>query len=67
MENIPENDILDATGKYNEEKQTWELEATRDSSSSLVTAFNPERPPTTCSQMTKVGHDHWISDRYVDD
>lgn len=68
MSPIAEEEILDATGKYNEATQTWELEKNKADSSSLVmSGANPERPPTTCSQMTKVGDKHWSTDTYVDD
>jgi hypothetical protein len=67
MEPIKEDDILDATGHYNEATQTWILENGSSDSSALMSGLNPERPPTTCQRMTKVGDKHWTTDTYVDD
>ncbi|GEM_PF-6888983 len=66
-EPIADEDILDATGYYDEETQTWILENDGSDSSVLMSGLNPERPPTTCQRMTKVGDKHWTSDTYVDD
>lgn len=66
MEPIAQQDILDASGHYDEASQTWTLDQGPDSSA-LMSGIAPERPPTTCSQMTKVGDKHWVSDTYVDD
>ena len=66
MEPIAKDDVLDASGHYDEESQMWIMDGGSDSSA-LMTGFNPERPPTTCSQMTKVGDKHYTTDSYVDD
>ncbi len=67
MEPIDEEDILDATGRYDEDSQTWILDNNGCDSSVLMSGFNPERPPTTCQRITKVGDKHWTTDTYVDD
>lgn len=67
MEPILENEILDASGHYDKESQTWVLDEKASDSSILMTGLNPERPPTTCSHMTKVGQGDYRSDSYVDD
>ncbi len=67
MEPIEGDYILDATGHYDEETQTWILENSGSDSSVLMSGLNPERPPTTCQRMTKVGDKHWTTDTYVDD
>lgn len=66
MEPIAQEDILNASGHYDEASQTWILDQGSDSST-LMSGISPERPPTTCSQMTKVGDKHYVSDTYVDD
>jgi len=67
MEPILDEDILDMSGRYDENSQQWILDKNGSDSSTLMSGFNPERPPTTCSQMTKVGDKHWTNDSYVDD
>lgn len=66
METIGDEDILDASGHYDEVSQTWILNR-GSNSSALMSGIVPERPPTTCSRMTKVGDKHYVSDTYVDD
>ncbi len=67
MEPIPPEEVLDASGHYDEQKQEWILDKNGSDSSVLMTGFNPERPPTTCQVMTKVGDKHYVSDLSVDD
>ena len=67
MEPIPPEEVLVASGHYDEESQTWILDESAKDSSALMSGFNPERPPTTCSRMTKVGQGDYRSDTYVDD
>ena len=67
MEEMDKDDILDASGHYDDASQTWVLDKNNTDSSTLMTGFNPERPPTTCQRMTKVGHGHYTTDTFVDD
>ena len=67
MKPIPKEEVLDASGRYDPKSQTWILDETNADSGALMTGFSPERPPTTCSRMTKVGDKHYVSDTYVDD
>ena len=62
-----EEDMLDATGHYDEASQVWVLDNQRGCSSVLMSGLAPERPPTTCQRMTKVGDKHWTTDTYTDD
>ena len=67
-EPLREEDIIDAQGKYNEEKQVWELEGERgDSSKLIMSGISPEAPPTTCIRGTRISPTTTISDTVVDD
>lgn len=67
MKPIPDEEVLDASGHYDEGSQTWILDQGAKPASTLASGFNPERPPTTCSRMTRVGVGDYRSDTYVDD
>lgn len=67
MKPIPEEDVLDLSGHYDGKSQTWILDKDGSDSSTSMTGLNPERPPTTCSRMTRVGAGDYRTDTYVDD
>lgn len=68
MEPIASEEMLDASGHYNPESQTWIFD-NPDSSSppALMTGLNPDRAPTTCQKMTKIGDKHYQTDYFNDD
>jgi len=66
-EPVAEDDIIDATGEYDGKTQIWKLKGKGDSSSMVMSFPQPERPPTTCSRMTKITYNTWRTDTVVDD
>lgn len=54
QERIPEEDVAQVKGKYNEKAQMWEWPKDPNNPSMVMSFPQTERPPTTCIRPTQI-------------
>lgn len=67
QEEIPEEGVVKVEGKYNKKTQMWEWPKKPDNSSMVASFPQTERPPTTCTVLTRITPTITKTDRGVDD